>query len=472
MSFLYGFLLSLCLVAWACVYLKIYQLCGYNPKKFFDSVITFSLAFGDKNHLRWTKRVWRFIILVFLLNYALCIIIFAFLHHWALILLDLFILFVLQPMLMIVAHFIISPLEKAIKNFYIRKAKKVLSVKHCIKIGITGSYGKTSTKNILAEILSKEYKVCVTPQNYNTEMGITKTILEKLDDDDIFIAEMGARQVGDIKSLAKIVDPDYAVITTIGPAHIETFGSLENIEKTKFELIEYLKPSGRVIVNCDNTSSFRLYKKCNHAKFLTCREGGYCYAKDVKVTVKGCSFNLVLDGKAMELQTKLLGQCNVDNIATAVALAHQLKISEKDIVEAVAHLKPTPHRLELINTGNMRIIDDSYNSNMTGAKEALNVLSLFNGRKIVVTPGFVELGKEQSMANFKFGAMIADVADYVIIMNETNKNYLLSGLISHNFDQKNIFFATNRESQKKMLARIITKDCVVLFENDLPDNFD
>lgn len=472
MSFLYGFLLALCLVAWSTIYLKVYQLCGYNPKKFFDHVITFSLAFGDKNRLRWTKRLWRFIILVFLINYAFCVVIFAFLHHWALILLDFFILFVLQPMLMIVAHYVISPLEKAIKNYYIRKAKKVLSGKRCVKIGITGSYGKTSTKNILAEILSKEYKVCITPQNYNTEMGITKTVLEKLDDEDVFIAEMGARRPGDIKSLAKIVDPDFAVITTIGPAHIESFDNLENIEKTKFELIEYLKPTGRVIVNGDSTSSFRLYKKCNHSKFLTCREGGYCYAKDVKVSVAGSSFSLVLDGKTIELQTKLLGQCNVDNIATAAALAHQMKISDKDIIDAVAHLKPTPHRLELLTSGNMRIIDDSYNSNMTGAREALNVLSLFEGRKIVVSPGFVELGKEQSMSNFKFGAMIADVADYVIIMNETNKNYLLSGLISHNFEQKNIFFATNREEQKKMLARITTKNCVVLFENDLPDNFD
>ena len=143
----------------------------------------------------------------------------------------------------------------------------------------------------------------------------------------------------------------------------------------------------------------------------------------------------------------------------------------EDIRSAIKHLEPTSHRLELMRSGKVVILDDSYNSNIIGAEEALKVLSSFDGQKIVVTPGFVELGEAGSEANFKLGAKIADVADYIIIMNETNKNYLLSGAISHNFDKKKIFFANNRKEQRSLLAKLTTSGCVVLFENDLPDNF-
>lgn len=472
MSFLYGFLLSAICLIWAFVYMKTYQLVGYKMSNFIKQVWQFKLSFGDKNRLQFTKRMIRFVVLYFLIIYGLLVIICKFSPHWALIILNFIVIFLFTPILIVIVHYIIWPLEHLIKCYYIQKASKKLGNKKIIKIGITGSYGKTSTKNILAQILEKEYKVCVTPASYNTEMGICKTVLENLDDEDVFIAEMGARHIGDIKKLCKIVKPQHAILTTVGKQHIETFKTLENIEKTKFELLDNLQRGGFAVINGDSPSNIKLYNNCTVPKFLTCKEGGFAYATDEHIDKTGSAFTLVIDGTRLPLKTKLLGKCNIDNIVSACALAYLLGVSLEDIKSAVASLEPTPHRLQLISKGKICIIDDSYNSNVVGSAEALKVLSCFEGRKIVITPGFVEMGQDQSMANFKFGGLIADSADYVIVMNETNKNDLLSGLISHNFKQNHIFFAKTRQEQQNLIKKLTCENCVILFENDLPDNFE
>ena len=257
----------------------------------------------------------------------------------------------------------------------------------------------------------------------------------------------------------------------MGQQHLETFGSLDNIEKTKFEIVEYSKIDAPIFINCDSPSSNRIYHKCKKAKFATCRFQTYAYPTDISFGISGSTFVLNLDGDKLKCKTNLLGRCNIDNIVLSSAIAYYLGVSKEDIIEAIRTLKPTPHRLELLKSGGVTIVDDAYNSNLTGAKEALSVISTFKGRKIVVTPGFVEMGEEESISNFKLGASISDVADFVIIMNETNKNYILSGLISHNFPKEKIFFANSREEQKKQLAKLTCEDCIVLFENDLPDNY-
>lgn len=470
MSFVYALLPVVILFAWAYVQIKTYQLCGYNPGRFFDKIIEFKFAYGDKNKLKFTRRMIRFVCAYIILIYALSVIIIEFSSHWGLILLDEIILFIFTPLEILLVHYILLPLEICIKRYYMGKAEKKLIASPCIKIGITGSFGKTTTKNILAEILGKEYKVCVTPQSYNTEMGVTKTVLERLDDEDVFIAEMGARKSGDIEILTKLVKPNYAIITAIGLQHLESFGSLDNIEHTKFELLKYMG-EGSAVINGSNASGLKLYKWCKIPKFLTCKEGSYAYAKDVKLNSEGSSFTMVLDGRELKCKTKLLGQCNIDNIVSASALASIMKICDKDIIDAISQLEPSSHRLELINGNGVTIIDDSYNSNLIGAREALKVLAMFEGKKIVVTPGIVEMGEQQAEVNFQLGAAIADVADYVIVMNEENKNYLLSGLISHSFSQNCVYFAQSRTVQKDLLKKIMSAGAVVLFENDLPDDY-
>lgn len=455
---------------WSLLYFKMYQLNGYKIMPFLNEVLLFNFALGDKNKIKWTKRMVRFSVVYFLISFALIFIILYFVHSVALIVLNIVVLFLLASILVSIVHYILLPFENLVKFCYIKRAKSKLNKKKIVKIGITGSYGKTSTKNILTAMLEKEYKVCVTPLNYNTEMGITKTILEKLDDHDIFVAEMGARHRQDIKKVASIVKPDIAIITTIGKAHLESFGSLTEIENTKFELVESLPPSGQAIFNGDSAGSYRLYNRFKGNKFLTNREKSFAYAKNIECSESGSAFDLVVDGKVKKVKTRLLGRCNIDNIVTASACAYILNVSLCDIASAISLLVPSPHRLELMRSRPV-VIDDSYNSNEVGFKEALEVLSKFEGKKIVVTPGIVELGKEQSMTNFKIGCQIADVADFIVIMNETNKNDIYSGAISHNFNKKNIFFANTRARQEEILKLIVNENSVVLFENDLPDNY-
>lgn len=453
------------------IFIKTYQLCGYNILNYFHSVVEFRLSSGDKNRIIFTKRMCRFICLFAVVSFGIFFVINFFTKSVPLIIIDYILVFVFAPVLLVLVHYILLPLEILIKKFYITKATKKLSKKNIIKIGITGSYGKTSTKNILTAILEKEYKVCSSPKNYNTEMGLTKTILENLDDHDVIIAEMGARNIGDIEILTKIIKPQYGILTTIGNQHLETFKSLDNIEKTKYELALSIPEDGFMIFNGDCPSNIKLYKMFKGKKYLTCNEKGYSFAKNIVTDDCGSRFDMVLNKDVLHIETKLLGKCNIDNIVTASTFAHLIGISNEDIVSAIKSLTPTPHRLELIKNNYFTIIDDSYNSNIVGAKEALETLSKFEGNKIVVTPGLVEMGEEQSDANFKLGTMIADVADYIIIMNETNKNYILSGAISHNFDKEKIYFCSSRKKQKEILQLITTKGCVVLFENDLPDNY-
>ena len=456
---------------WSYIIIKTYQLDGYNIPSFLSNIFEFKLAYGDKNKINFTKRMIRFLLLYFLLSSSIFFLINFYVDNIFLIILDCAIIFLLAPILVAIAHYMLYPIEIAIKKYYIQKATRVLEKKDIIKIAITGSFGKTSTKNILASILGKEYKVCSSPKNFNTEMGITRTILENLDDHDVFIAEMGARHKGDIEKLTRIVKPNYGIVTSIGKQHIETFKSLKNIESTKNELPLNIEKDGIIIFNGDSKSTLKLYHSFKGCKYLTNQSQGFAYAKNIEINESGSSFVLVIDGKEMKVFTRLLGNCNIGNIVTASALAYMLGIKKEDIVSAIKNLSPSPHRLEIIKNGYVTIIDDSYNSNEVGFKEALDVLSKFKGIKIVVTPGLVEMGQEQSNVNFKLGAEIADVADYIIIMNEVNKNYLFSGAISHNFDRNKIYFASNRKKQKEILQLLMMKGSVILFENDLPDNY-
>lgn len=472
MAYFFAIFATALLMLWAYYFVKTYQLCGYKISSFVRAVLKIDLSFGDKNKLVFTKRIIRFYSLLFLICGGLFFLNYYFIHNALLIILNTLAIFLLLPCFMIVCHYLLLPLEVVIKKYYIFKAKrKIGKNQSLIKIAITGSYGKTSTKNILTEMLEKEYKVCATPKNFNTEMGVCKTILNHLDDHDVLIAEFGARKKGDIEFLTKMINPQYAILTTIGKQHIETFKTLKNIEETKNELPLNMREDGIVVFNGDSLSTLNLFKNCPRRKFLSCDKKGYAYAENIETSESGSSFDLIIDGRTIHAKTKLLGRCNINNIVTASVLASILGISDKDIASAIRSLSPVPHRLELIKNSYCTIIDDAYNSNMVGAKEALDVLSKFKGRRIVVTPGFVEMGSDQSQLNFQLGAMIADHADYIIIMNSVNKNEILSGAISHNFNKKHIYFAETRAKQKEILKLLTCENCVILFENDLPDNY-
>jgi UDP-N-acetylmuramoyl-tripeptide--D-alanyl-D-alanine ligase len=329
------------------------------------------------------------------------------------------------------ANLILSPLERAIKSKWLKRAIRKLNspaFADLIKIGITGSYGKTTCKNILSAILATQYRVVASRDSFNTPMGFARTVNEDLTPDtQILVMEMGARHRGDIAEMCGLLKPDYGVITEIGAQHLETFGSLENIRATKMELCDFVEPENTVIYD---------------------------------------------GGEAAEVQTKLLGRHNQKNIALCIKMAKKLGITDENIAKAVADLRPVPHRLELITGANgVQIIDDSYNSNPSGAKNALEILSSFNGAKVVQTCGFVEQGYNAYKSNYELGQQIAKVADFVIIMGGLNKTAIYEGLMSASFHDEKIFLAPDLAAAKAIYPQILHSGDALLIENDLPENY-
>lgn len=375
------------------------------------------------------------------------------------------------------SHFLTKGVEKSISNRYVKKAQDKLAKRtDLIVVGVTGSYGKTSVKNIIACILAEKYRVCVSPFSYNTPLGLTKTILENLEDtDDIFIAEMGARYVGDIATLCKMINPTIGVVTGIGNQHLATFETEENLVKAKSELTDYVtNRNGTMIYNVDSPLAKQMYTSAECEKIeVGLKTKGDVRVKDFECTPQGSKFTLVMENKEYKnVKTKLLGEHNVSNILTAVCVALKLGLTHEQILQGISKVIPTAHRLSLMpSTNALVVIDDAYNGSVEGYKSALNVLSKFKENKVIITPGLVELGKEQFNCNFEFGRAMAKVADYVIITGIVNYDAISTGLEFCNFPANKIIRAGSLDQAVSMLASITNPGDVVLFENDLPDNY-
>ena len=369
-----------------------------------------------------------------------------------------------------------KPIEYLVYLWYKRKAMKKLKCMNIPVLGITGSYGKTSCKNIVNSILNVKINSFATPKSFNTPYGLINSINNYLDKfNDVFIAEMGAFKIGEIKKNCKLVHPKYGIITTIGEAHLETFGSKENIMKGKFELIESLPSDGIAILNMDDPYQvkYKLKNKCKVIWIGIDNKDADIYATDISLSSKGTSFSCVFkgDSKKYEFTTKLLGKHNVYNILEGIALGKVFNLSYDELIRGVSSIKPIEHRLELKKYGNINIIDDAYNSNPVGSKMALEVLSLMNGLKIVVTPGMVELGKKQYELNYKFGEYISKSCDYVILIGKKQTLPIYDGLIKNNYDNKKIFVLNDVREAFPLINRLASNDTYVLLENDLPDLF-
>lgn len=382
---------------------------------------------------------------------------------------------ILTPFILFLAYGVNLPLEEVIKHYYVRKAKNKLAKTDVIKIAITGSYGKTSVKEILKTIFSQKYRVLATPMSYNTPMGLGITIRGLDSTHDIFIAEFGARYKGDIKALTDMVKPDVAVLTGINNQHLETFGSIETTKQTKYELFENLKENGVGFFASDNEGAKELFEKFGGEKYIAGLDGeeNYVKASNIEVTSYGTKFTLTFEGKkSIVCSTTLLGTHNVRNVCLASAVAYKVGLTPEEIAQGINRLTTIEHRLELMpNNKNIVIIDDSYNSNTDGVRAAMEVLDTFKGRKIILTPGLVELGKDENVANFEAGKLIAKHADIVIIIGKHNAEMLINGLREAGFNTENVLFAKTLKKGNELLNEIMLEGDVVLFENDLPDNY-
>lgn len=386
----------------------------------------------------------------------------------------LFVLAALPELLVLIALIIMKPIEKAISNYYVNDAKKILaSMKNLKIIGVTGSYGKTSTKFILGRILSEKYNTLVTPENYNTPMGVVITVRRDLrPQTEIFIVEMGAKRKGDIKEICDIANPHDGVITSVGPQHLDTFGNIETVVSTKFELADRVKENGgKIYLNTDNEL---INSKADDYPAVTYGTGTCdCKATDISYSPLGLTATIEKGDISFKVTSKLLGYHNALNIAAAAGVALDLGLTKEEIAFAVSKLKPIEHRLELkpyINGSTL--IDDAYNSNPEGCLEAVRVLGSFSDmKKIIVTPGLVELGEKEYECNKRLGQEAAKYCDTIILVGKNRSIPLKEGALGEGFNPDNLYVVSSFSEAVKTFSPMCDKNTVILFENDLPDNY-
>ncbi len=445
-----------------------------------QAVAYFALAFvlfsskgSRKVKLKLTKRFVRLYLLSLLL-------IAGFVGYWCYQLVfvapHLLMLIYLTPLLVVLVLFaaqvVLYPVEKLIYYYYLHSAVTMLK-QHggIVNIAITGSYGKTSTKFMLKSILSEKYNVCATPNSYNTPIGITKTIREMLSPThDIFIMEFGAKKKGEIKYLCRKFRPNIGVLTSIGKAHLSTFKTQENIVSTKNELTHNLYGDHKYMVfNADDSKVKACADTCK-CDYICCGEGMTISARNIVCTSSGCTFEVYFDDKYyLTARTKLIGKHNVSNILLCVAVAIKLRLSKQQIINGIASITPVAGRLEVVpHSSGAVIINDGYNSNPNSARVAVDTLALYgNRRKIIVTPGMVELGNSQYQENYEWAKYIARKVDKVVIVNQVNKQALFDGLVAGGMPAQNIAL----DSTLKDVIKGLQNNDVLLIENDLPDNY-
>ena len=383
----------------------------------------------------------------------------------------------LTPLLVPLSNLINKPIETAINNWYINDAKKKLAAMPDLhKVGITGSYGKTSMKFYLSELLSSQYETLKTPESFNTPMGVTITVRRDLKPThEYFICEMGARRVREIKELCGIANPHDGIITSVGPQHLETFGSIENVVNTKFELADCVKANGgKIYLNYDNELIRAKVSEYPNAVTYGTTEGSMWRGSDVTVSDRGTEFTVTApDGKSCRFGTKLLGEHSVQNLLGAIAYACGTGIPMEKLVLPVKRIAAVPHRLQLLDKGGgVTYIDDAYNSNPSGCRAALAVLGLFDACRILVTPGMVELGAKQAELNFEFGQEAAKACDYIVLVGKAQTQPIYDGIRDAGFDMEKVYVADGlNDALAKANSYQTDKKKVVLLENDLPDNY-
>ncbi len=383
----------------------------------------------------------------------------------------------LLPVILMVAAFIVQPLERRIQSGFIKKAKDKLANMPELKIvAITGSYGKTSTKFALKTILQERYNVCATPGSYNTPMGICKVINNDLQaSHQILILEMGARYEGNIDELCEIARPDVAVITNIGIAHLETFGSVDAIARTKGSLLKHLKKEGAAVLNADDERVMKLHKYDADTIITAGLQNGDLQAKNITYDSSGCSFRVMdhKSGDSVEVKTTLLGAHNVQNLVQAMAVGKVLGLRLKTMAVALSRMEPVEHRMELKNQNGMVVIDDAFNSNPVGARNAIETLSKFEGgRKILITPGMIELGDREDEENRELGRFIGRKdLDKIYLVGDKQTAALREGLEESGYDKNRLVVVDSLFEANRKVREEGKQGDIVLYENDLPDAY-
>ncbi len=456
-------------------HLYIYQLFEYDSTSFLKWFIKYPLKrnLQKKHRIAWTKKSLAIFVLALMLMYLESFDTSTFLTGTSFWTPFIFLFYqLLSPMYLILAKFLITPYEIYARDKILKatdnKLKKLPNLK---VIGITGSFGKTSTKEILYVLLKKKFRTVKTPKSFNTPLGVAGSILDYVKDNtEILIAEVGAYKKGEIKNIAKLIKPKIGIITAIAPQHLERFGSLENIAHAKWELIESLPKDGLAILNGENGWLKKL------APTAPCKSLFYgdldktIYATNIKSSDNSSNFILNFNNQKIDIELPLVGEHHIQNFLAAAAAALSFGLTLKEIQERAKWILPTSHRLEIRKEGSITIIDNSYNTNPVSSKSSLKLLKDYSRKqKILITPGLIELGNEQSKENQEFAKLSSKITTDIIIVGELNKKSLLAGL--KDFPKDHIYKVTSTKEAFKKLSEIAKEEAVVLIENDLPDQY-
>ena len=384
------------------------------------------------------------------------------------------------PFFLILACLLLQPGENKRQKQFLDEAKKRLASVSPYVIGITGSYGKTSTKDALSQILQITLGPTFWPsKGINTPMGITREIRSSLFPEHQYaVIEMGAYGIGSIKRLCDLTPPNAAIITTIGSAHLERFGTKENIRLAKSELAQAVPYDGILICNGDDADVRHIaqqYPKKTTRFYGFNEELGYldCWVSSWHTTTKGTEFTVNYLGRSYEGFTPLFGQTALSNVIGSFLMACTLGSHPEYALAVIRNLEPVSNRLQVQQDDQITYIHDAYNSNPQGFAGALQVLkALPSTRKILMTPGMIELGTQQQIENERLAQLAGGICDLAIVVGETNRKFLMQGLLQGGMKSEQIFVTSSRDQAFKQLAAIRKNGDLILIENDLPDLYE
>jgi len=378
---------------------------------------------------------------------------------------------------LLLALFLLLPLQFIYLFFTVLRIRRVIgSYSLLTTIGITGSFGKTSTKNYLFHILDSYKLTLTTPHSYNTPFSLAHVIDWELTKKiKYFIAEFSAFRPGNIRLLSFMVPPQFSLITGIGPQHLERFGTLERITQAKFELAQATANKKNILVNIDNTqiqeflhthpaySSVKTYSLNNpQATF---------YLSNIKRTKLSTSFVFHFQNQTFAFTAPILFTSQLQNLVAAISIAFLLKLSPSTIQSSLTSLPQVSHRLETVSLNQSVIIDNTYSSNFTGFTQIMSDLKKFSGSKVLVTPGLVELGKESQSIHHKLGQQAAEVFDRIVLVGSSNRTKTLSLAFHASNPNKPIDWITKPSNYWPKVTSLSQKFDWILLENDLPENY-